>query len=49
MKVKSLVLIVAVVVFICSVSSCEKNNTTETDSLYEIHNVDKTKIVVPRN
>ncbi len=44
MKVKNLVLIAVVFVFIGFLSSCEKNDTAETDSLYEIHNVDREKI-----
>ncbi len=34
MKVKSLVLIAVVVVFVGFVSSCEKNDTAETEEIY---------------
>ncbi len=44
MKVKSLVLIAVVVVFIGFVSSCEKNDTAETENLYEIQNIDRTTV-----
>ena len=41
--------VIAVVFMVAFVSSCTKNSTAETETLYDIQNLDKTKMERPGN
>ena len=47
MKTKKVLAMIAVVLFIGLISSCDKNGTAENDTLYEVHAVDKRNITRP--